>query len=71
MLGLEAQSVMFTRMTQIALGRGSPAENLRMVTEKVAAFGEAASILASGGTAHRVVKGYRRKVRANIKRLGR
>lgn len=71
MLGLEAQSVVFTRMTQIALGRGSPAENLRMVTEKVAAFGEAASILASGGTAHRVVKGYRRKVRANIKRLGR
>jgi hypothetical protein len=71
MLGLEAQSVMWTRMAQIALGQGSPAENLRMVTEKMAAFGEAATILASGGTAHRVVRGYRRKVRANIKRLGR
>ena len=71
MLGLEAQSVMWTRMTQIALGQGSPAENLRMVTEKVTAFGEAAAIISSGGTAHKVVKGYRRKVRANIKRLGR
>lgn len=71
MLGLEAQTVIWTRMTQIALGQGSPAENLRMVTEKIAAFGEAATIIATGGTAHRVVKGYRRKVRANIKRLRR
>ncbi len=71
MLGLEAQSVIWTRVSQMALGQGSPEENLRMVTEKVAALGEAAAIIASGGTAHRVVKGYRRKVRANIKRLRR
>jgi len=71
MLALEAQAVIWTRMTQIALGQGSPAENLRMVTEKIAAYGEAATIIATGGTAHRVVKGYRRKVRANIKRLRR
>lgn len=71
MLGFEAQSVIWTRMTDIAMGRGSPAENLRMVTEKMAAFGEAAAIIATGGTAHKVVKGYRRKVRANIKRLRR
>jgi hypothetical protein len=70
MLGLEAQSVVWTRMSQMALGQGSPAENLRMVTEKMAAFGEAATTVAMGGTAHKVVRGYRRRVRANIKRLG-
>ena len=71
MLGLEAQSVVWTRMSQIALGRGSAAENLRMVTEKMAALYEATMTLATGGTAHKVVKGYRRRVRANIKRLRR
>jgi hypothetical protein len=54
----------------MALGQGSPAENLRMVTEKMAAFGEAATTVAMGGTAHKVVRGYRKRVRANIKRLG-
>lgn len=71
MLGLEAQTVIWTRMSHIALGRGSPAENLRMVTEKAAAFGEAAATLATGGSAHTVLRGYRRKVRANIRRLQR
>ncbi len=71
MLGLESQSVVWTRMSQMSLGQGSPAENLRMVTEKVAAFGEAATTVAMGGTPHKVVRGYRRRVRANIKRLGR
>lgn len=71
MLGLEAQRVIWTRVSQIALGQGSPAENLLMITEKIAAFGEAATVIATGGTAHKVVKGYRKRVRANIKRLGR
>jgi hypothetical protein len=52
------------------LGRGSPAENLLMVTEKVNAFAEAAATIAAGGTAHHVIKGYRKKVRANVRRLG-
>jgi hypothetical protein len=69
MLGLEAQRVIWTRMSQIARGQGSPAENVRMVTEKMAAFGEAATTIATGGTARTVVRGYRRRVRANIKRL--
>src|SRR5215203_3039943 len=34
-------------------------EAQRMVTEKVSAFAEAAALLASGGSAHEVVKGYR------------
>jgi len=71
MLAFEAQRVIWTRISQMALGQGSPAENFLMVTEKMAAFGEAATTIAMGGTAHKVVKGYRRRVRANIRRLGR
>lgn len=71
MLAVEAQMVIWTRLSQAAMGRGSPAENLLMVTEKVAAFAEATATLASGGSAHKVVNGYRRKVRANAKRLKR
>jgi hypothetical protein len=70
MLTMESQSVIWARLSQIALGRGSPAENLLMVTEKVNAFAEAAVTIAAGGTAHHVVKGYRKKVRANVQRLG-
>jgi hypothetical protein len=71
LLALESQSVIWTRMSQIALGRGTPAESLLMVTEKVAAFSEAMVTLAAGGSAHKVVKGYRRHVRANARRLER
>jgi hypothetical protein len=70
MLTMEAQSVIWARLSQMALGRGSPAENLLMVTEKVNAFAEAAATIAAGGTAHHVVKGYRQKVLANVQRLG-
>jgi hypothetical protein len=34
MLALEAQSVIIVRLTSIALGRGTQAENSRMVTER-------------------------------------
>ncbi|MBM6580179.1 hypothetical protein ILT44_08305 [Microvirga sp. BT689] len=71
MLAAEAQMVIWTRLSQAAMGRGSNAENLLMVTEKITAFTEAASIIAAGGSAHKVIKGYRRKVRANAKRLSR
>jgi hypothetical protein len=40
-----------------------------MVTEKVLAWAEAAATVATGGSPHEVVKGYRKKVRANNKRL--
>lgn len=69
LLALEAQGVIWARLSDIALGRGSPAENLLMVTEKIGAFTEAAAILAAGGSAHKVVRGYRRHVRANARRL--
>jgi hypothetical protein len=70
MLTMESQSVIWAHLSQMALGRSSPAENILMVTEKVNAFAEAAATIATGGTAHHVVKGYRQKVRANVQRLG-
>ena len=41
-----------------------------MVTEKIRAAGEAAATLALGGTPRKVLRGYRRKVQANHRRLG-
>ena len=63
LLGIEAQTVMGIRLSQIALGRGSAAETQLMVSEKMRAFVEAASTVAAGGAAHTVVKGYRKHVR--------
>ena len=71
LLALEAQTVIGLRLGQIAMGRGSLAENHLMLTEKMLAFAEAAATMARGGSAHRVVRGYRKKVRANTKRLKR
>lgn len=71
LLAMEAQAVIWARMTEIAMGRGTPAETMLMVTEKVSAFAEAATTVATGGSAHKVVRGYRRHVRANVRRLRR
>jgi hypothetical protein len=71
MLAFEAQSVIAMRLTSAALGRGTHAENTRMVTEKAAAFVEAANALVAGGSPHKVVRGYRKHVRANGRRLRR
>ena len=70
MLTMQSQSVIWARLSQMAMGRGSPTKNLLIVTEKVNAFAEAAATIAAGGTAHHVVKGYHQKVRANVQRLG-
>ncbi|ACL57083.1 hypothetical protein [Methylobacterium nodulans] len=70
LLGLEAQTVIGLRLAKIALGGpAAVAEAQLMVTEKVAAAGEAAVQVATGGSAHKVVRGYRKKVRANKRRL--
>src|SRR3954470_2389268 len=51
MLGLEAQQVICQRLMRIAAGgKGARFETERMVTEKIAAFGEAAATLAAGGS---------------------
>ncbi len=71
MLAIEAQTVIGLRLSQITMGRGSFAENQLMITEKVMTFVEAGATMATGGSAHKVVKGYRKKVRANTRRLKR
>lgn len=69
MLAFEANAVIGLRLTQFALGKGTSSETHRMVTEKAVAFMEAAGTLLAGGSAHKVISGYRRHVRANVRRL--
>ena len=71
LLALEAQTVIATRLTRAALGRSDAAENQLMITDKVMALVEATGTIATGGSTHSVVKGYRKKVQANTKRLRR
>ena len=71
LLAMEAWIVIGIRLSQIAMGRGTPAEAQLMVTEKMLAFTEAMTTVATGGSAHKVVRGSRRRVRANVKRLRR
>jgi len=70
MLGVEAQIVIGQRMALFMLGGPKARKEARlMVTEKVKAVGEAAAMIALGGTPNKVVRGYRRKVQANHLRL--
>ena len=71
LLVIESNIVIWSRLMQIASGRGTKTENLLMVTEKVAAVQEAALTLATGGSAGKAVGGVRRRVRANARRLAR
>ncbi|TXN00227.1 hypothetical protein FV222_12070 [Methylobacterium sp. WL103] len=71
MLGVEAQMVIGQRMAMFMLGGPKADKEARlMVAEKVKAASEAAATIALGGTPQKVVRDYRRKVRANHKRLG-
>ena len=70
MLGLESQQVICQRLMRIAAGgKGAGFETERMVTEKIAAFGEAAATLVAGGSPDKVLRRYRTHVRANNRRL--
>ncbi len=70
LLALEAQQVMAMRMLKLSRGGANGAkEARRMVSEKICAASEAGLNLVSGGSGHSVVKHYRRKVRANHRRL--
>ena len=72
MLAVEAQIVIGLRLMMLgAGGTAAQAEAHRMIAEKTMAFVEATTTLASGGTAHSVVAGYRKHVRANARRLRR
>ena len=71
MLALEAQQVIALRMARLALGGPAVAarETRRMVSEKAFAAVETGIHLATGGSPHKVVRQYRRKVQANRDRL--
>ena len=70
MLAAELQRAIWFRLLQLSAG-GPKArtEAKRMVSEKVAAAGQATRKLVRGASPNTVVKGYRRKVRANVRRL--
>ena len=68
----EAQVVMSLRAMRLARGGAlAQAEANRMVTEKSAALVDAAMTVATGGSAEKVGRGYRTRVRANKRRLTR
>ena len=70
MLTVEAQQVMWLRALKLAAG-GGPAdtEARRMASEKVTAATQAYGRLMCGASAESAVKSYRKKVRANWRRL--
>jgi hypothetical protein len=71
-LGVEMQQVIGLRLLKVAAGgAAAEAEIGRMVMEKAAAFAEAGTTLASGGTPKRVLRRFRTHVRANQRRLSR
>lgn len=72
MLALESQQVIWLRMMKLAAG-GPKAqrEAALMMREKVDAASQSSLRLAGGASLDSVVHAYRRKVRANAKRLSR
>jgi hypothetical protein len=72
MLGFEAQQVIWLRTMKIAMGgKAGQREAVRMVSEKLVAAQHAGANLAMGKSVNSVVSGYRKKVRANRRRLSR
>ena len=70
MLAAESQAVIALRMMKLfGGGAAAEAETQLMLSEKVTAMNEANASLLAGASADSVVSDYRRKVRANIKRL--
>jgi hypothetical protein len=70
MLALEAQQVVGLRMAKLLMGGAAATkEATSMVTEKVAAAAVMGAKLAMGGSGRSVIRHYRRKVRANRRRL--
>jgi len=70
MLGFEAQRVIGLRLMKLAAcDAAAILEAERMVTEKIAAFVEASTTLAAGGSHKKIIRRYRTHVRANERRL--
>lgn len=72
MLGIEAQQVIWLRTMKLAMGgKRGEREAHRMIGEKLVAAAQASTKIAGGASPGTVAKGYRRKVRANLRRLSR
>jgi two-component sensor histidine kinase len=70
LLAAESQQVIALRMLKLAAGGAAAGDEAqRMTSEKLTAMAEAGAKLMTGGSTDSVVSDYRRKVRANIKRL--
>lgn len=70
MLAFESQQVMWLRGARLAIGGpAADREAERMVAEKVAAAQQAVGKMMNGTAPIGVVRGYRRRVRANVRRL--
>lgn len=66
----EAAAVISKRLRKISRGGlGAVAETNRMMAEKIIAAAEAGIILSTGGGLKKVAKNYRKRVRANNRRL--
>ncbi len=70
-LAIEAHGVIASRMALMATGAITAAEAQLMITEKLVAAAEAGAILATGGNPEKVMRNYRRHVKANRRRLRR
>jgi hypothetical protein len=70
MLALESSHVVALRLPKLAAGgRRARIEAHRMVTEKISEAMAAGAVLMGGGSGSRVIARYRRRVRANARRL--
>jgi hypothetical protein len=71
-LAFEANRVIALRLAKLAAG-GLPARNeaRMMVSEKISEAWGAGVTLMTGGSANKVIAGYRKRVTANARRLGR
>lgn len=68
-LAIESNGVIASRIALMATGAITATEAQLMVTEKIFAAAEAGAILAAGGNMDKVVRKYRRRVKANARRL--
>jgi hypothetical protein len=71
MLAVEANQVVGLRIIKLMRGgRSARREAERMVSEKMDAAFEASASLMAGASSDQIIRGYRRRVAANAKRLG-
>jgi hypothetical protein len=72
MLAFESQQAICLRLARLASGgAAAEAEAARMISEKISAADAAARATMNGASADKILRAYRRKVRANIRRLSR